>query len=150
MRITLDTNILVYAEGVNGAAMKKAALDLIRALPVGSAVLPAQTIAELFQVLVRKAKRTPSQARASILTWCDAFAVMETSQQVLFGAAELAATHRFSFWDGLVLASAAEAGCRFLLSEDLQAGFTWNAVTVANPFATTLPPLLQNVLRNTP
>lgn len=150
MRIALDTNILVYAEGVNGAAMKKTALDLIRAMPPGAGVLPAQSVAELFQVLVRKAKVSPSHARAAILMWCDAFAVQETSQSVLFGAAELAATHRLSFWDGLVLASAAEAGCRFLLSDDLQSGFTWNAVTVANPFAKPMHPLLQNFLSNQP
>lgn len=28
MRVALDTNILAYAEGVNGTAMKKSALDL--------------------------------------------------------------------------------------------------------------------------
>ncbi len=146
MRVALDTNVLAYAEGVNGASMKKTALDLIRALPAGAVVLPAQAVGELFQVLVRKDQRTPSQARAAILTWCDVFSVVETSQPVLFGAAELAATHRLSFWDGVVLASAAEAGCRLLLSEDLHPGFTWNSVTVANPFATPKHPLLQNLL----
>jgi predicted nucleic acid-binding protein len=40
------------------------------------------------------------------------------------GAIELAVSHRLSFWDAIVLASAAEAGCRLLLSEDLQSGFT--------------------------
>ena len=30
---------------------------------------------------------------------------------------------------------AAQAGCRLLLSEDLQEGFTWGAVTVVNPFS---------------
>ena len=29
MRIALDTNVLVYAEGVNGAAIQQTALDLI-------------------------------------------------------------------------------------------------------------------------
>jgi len=68
----------------------------------------------------------------------------------LFGAAELAATHRLNFWDAVVLASSAEAGCRLLLSENLQPGFIWNAVTVANPFATPKHPLLQNLLSSQP
>jgi predicted nucleic acid-binding protein len=34
-----------------------------------------------------------------------------------------------------MLASASEAGCRLLLSEDFQEGFFWNGVTVTNPFA---------------
>lgn len=146
MRVALDTNVLAYAQGVNGDAMKKAALALIGALPAETVVLPAQTIAELFQVLIRKGQLTPAQARAAILSWCNVFPVAETSLSVLLGAAELAVSHRFSFWDGVVLAAAAEAGCRLLLSEDLQQGFTWQAVTVANPFATPKHPLLDNLL----
>jgi predicted nucleic acid-binding protein len=45
-----------------------------------------------------------------------------------------------------VLAAAAEAGCRLLLSEDLQDGFTWQGVTVTNPFAPTLHPILVGLL----
>jgi predicted nucleic acid-binding protein len=145
--VALDTNILAYAEGVNGAARKANALDLIQRLPAGSALLPVQTLGELFQLLVRKVNRTPAQARSAILAWRDAFPLIETSETVIVGAAELAATHRFSFWDGVVLASAAEGGCRLLLSEDLQEGFTWNSVTVTNPFGVSSHPLLTGFLQ---
>jgi len=147
VRVALDTNVLAYAEGVNGAARKANALDLIQRLPADAALLPVQTLGELFQLLVRKAKRTPAQARAAILGWRDAFSLIETSENVLVGAAELAVRHRFSFWDGVVLASAAEGGCRLLLSEDLQEGFTWNGVTVSNPFGVSPHPLLTDLLR---
>ena len=147
MRVALDTNILAYAEGVNGAARKGIALDLIQRLPAGSALLPVQTLGELFQLLARKVNRTPAQARTAILGWRDAFPLIETSETVILGAAELAATHRFSFWDGVVLASAAEGGCRLLLSGDLQEGFTWNGVTVTNPFGVSPHPLLTNLLQ---
>jgi predicted nucleic acid-binding protein len=130
--------------------MKKAALGLVGALPAGAVVLPSQVIAELFQVLIRKGQLAPAHARAAILSWCNTFPVVETSLPVLLGAAELAVSHRFSFWDGMVLASASEAGCRLLLSEDLQPGFTWQSVTVANPFATPKHPLLQNLLCSQP
>ncbi|HZC22176.1 MAG TPA: VapC toxin family PIN domain ribonuclease, partial [Candidatus Binatia bacterium] len=49
-------------------------------------------------------------------------------------------------WDAIILSAAAEAGCRLLLSEDLQAGFTWNGVTVANPFAAKKHELLAELL----
>ena len=146
MRVVLDTNVLAYAEGVNGAARKANALDLIQRLPADAALLPVQTLGELFQLLVRKVNRTPARARAAILGWRDAFPLIETSENVIVGAAELAATHRFSIWDGIVLASAAEGGCRLLLTEDLQEGFTWNSVTVTNPFAVYSNPLLTNFL----
>ncbi len=147
MRVALDTNVLAYAEGVNGAERKADALDLIQRLPADATLLPVQTLGELFQLLVRKVHRTPAQARAAILGWRDSFPLIETSEAVILGAAELAATHRFSFWDGVVLASAAEGGCRLLVSEDLQEGFTWNGVTVTNPFGASPHPLLADLLQ---
>lgn len=146
MRIALDTNILAYAEGVNGAPMKKAALQLLEKLPEGATLLPVQTLGELFNLLVRKAGRTAAQARAAMLGWRDAFPLIETSPAVILAAADLATDHQLGIWDAVVLSAAAEAGCRFLLSEDLNPGFTWKGVTVANPFATTKHELLAALL----
>ena len=64
-------------------------------------------------------------------------------------AADLAAVHRLRIWDSLMVAVAAEGGCRLLLSEDLQDGFSWRGVTVVNPFAATRHPLLDAVLGET-
>lgn len=57
MKLALDTNVLAYAEGTSGRPKKDEALDLIQKLPAGTAVLPAQTLCELFNVLVRKARK---------------------------------------------------------------------------------------------
>jgi len=146
VRVALDTNILAYAEGVNGVAMKTAALDLVSSLPQASVVLPIQTLGELFQVLVRKAGRSPARARAAVLSWRDAFALMETSPEVMLAAADLAVHHQLGIWDAVVLSAAAEADCRLLLSEDMQDGFIWKGVTVANPFARSIHPLLKALL----
>ena len=54
MRVALDTNVLAYAEGINGAERRDAALALIRRLPQEAAVVPAQVLGELFNVLVRE------------------------------------------------------------------------------------------------
>jgi predicted nucleic acid-binding protein len=80
VRIALDTNILAHAEGVNGTPMRKAALDLVQRLPEGTTLLPVQTLGELFNLLVRKAKRPPSKARKAILSWRDAFPLIETPE----------------------------------------------------------------------
>jgi predicted nucleic acid-binding protein len=34
-----------------------------------------------------------------------------------------------------MLAVAAQAGCRVLLSEDMQHGFTWRGATIRDPFS---------------
>jgi len=135
MRLALDTNVLAYAEGLNGAPRKKAALDILAKLPEDSTFLPVQALGELFHVLVRKAGRSPERARSAILAWQDAFPLIETSPAVMLAAIDLAAHHHLSIWDSVVLAASAAARCRLLLSEDMQSGFTWNGVTVANPFS---------------
>lgn len=150
MRVALDTNILVYAEGLNGAVKMQTAIDLLQKLPQDLIVTPAQTLGELFNVLVKKARRTPTEARASILSWQDSFDVADTSAKVIIAATDLASQHQLSIWDAVVLATAADAGCRLLLSEDMQDGFTWNGVTVANPFADVLHPLLDAILQSAP
>jgi predicted nucleic acid-binding protein len=147
MRIALDTNVLAYAEGVNGAAMRDKTLKLIQQLPQGDIVLPAQTLGELFNVLVRKAGRRPARARESVLSWRDAYTVVETSAAVIVNATDLASDHGLSIWDSVVLAASAEAECRLLLSEDLQDGFTWQGVTVTNPLAATIHPILAAILK---
>lgn len=146
MKIALDTDVLAYAEGTNGAAMRDKALEVIQRLATGSAVLPVQTLGELVHVLVQKARRRPARARAAVLSWRDAYPVVETSASVMVNATDLASDHGLTIWDSVVLAASAEAECRLLLSEDLQEGFTWGSVIVTNPFAPALHPLLAAVL----
>ena len=146
MKIALDTKVLAYAEGTNGAAMRDKTLELMERLPAGAVVLPVQTLGELFNVLVRRAKRRPARARAAVLSWRDAYPMVETSATVIVSATDLAADHGLTIWDSVVLAASAEAECRLLLSEDLQDGFTWRGVTVTNPFAARLHPLLAALL----
>jgi predicted nucleic acid-binding protein len=146
MRLALDTNVLAYAEGVNGSARRKIALDLIAKLPEDSTFLPVQVLGELFHVLVRKAGRSPERARAAILSWQDAFPLIETSPAVLLSATGVATDHGLGIWDAVILAATSAAGCRMLLSEDLQSGFTWNGVTVVNPFSEKRHDLLVGLL----
>ena len=70
----------------------------------------------------------------------------DTTRSALIAAADLAATHRLGIWDSIMIAVAAENGCQLLLSEDLQDGFIWSGLTVANPFAAVPHPLLTALL----
>ena len=146
MRVALDTNVLAYAEGVNGTVRKAETAELLQRLPEEETFVPVQALGELFHVLVRKAGRSSERARHAILSWHDTFPTIETSPAVLRGAIDLAAGQGLGIWDAIVLSAAAAAGCRLLLSEDLQAGFTWNGVTVVNPFATKKHELLEGLL----
>lgn len=78
MKAALDTNVLAYAEGVNGLRRQDLALRFLRAVPEGTIVIPIQALGELFNVLVRKAERSRNSARAALLSWRDAFPLVET------------------------------------------------------------------------
>jgi predicted nucleic acid-binding protein len=147
MRVALDSNVLAHAEGANGAIRRDQTLDLLERLPTEAIVLPAQALGELFHVLVRKASRQPTRAREAVLSWRDAYTVIDTSAAVIVNATDLASDHGLTIWDSVMLAASAEAECRLLLSEDFQEGFTWRGVTVTNPFATSLHPLFAALLR---
>jgi len=146
VRVALDTNILAYAEGVNGPDMKRTALELVQKLPEDAVLVPVQVLGELFNLLVRKAGRAPAGARKAILSWRDAFPLIETSGEVMIAAADLTTDHQLGIWDAVILSAASEAGCRLLLSEDFQEGFTWKGVTVTNPFRTPKHELLVGLL----
>ena len=146
MRVAFDTSILAYAEGVNNKAMQDQSLDLVKRLSATTVVLPVQVLGELFSLLVRKAGRTPSDARNAVLHWRNAFNnLADTSAEVLLAAVDLAQS-KVSFWDAVILSAAAESGCQMLLSEGMQDGFVWKGVTVINPFKKPQPPMLEAIL----
>lgn len=147
MRIALDTNFLLYAEGINDATRRDVARDLVLRLPYGAAVVPVQVLGEVFRVLTGKARYDAATARATILNLRDVYTLLDTTQQTLVSAMDLVADHQFSIWDAIILSCAAEADCRALLSEDMQDGFTWRGVTVIDPFAAQPHPLLEDLLR---
>jgi predicted nucleic acid-binding protein len=146
VKVALDTNILAYAEGVNDVEKRDVVLDLVRTLPQEAAIIPVQVLGELFNVLTRKAGRSRASAREALLSWRDTYPVVATSPETLLAAADLATDHAFSIWDAVTLAVASQAGCRILISEDLQDGFTWGGVTVVNPFVSPRHALLKLLL----
>lgn len=142
MLLALDTNILAYAEGLGDEARCTSARDWVGRVARAGGVVPSQVLGELQRVLVVKARRSRADARTAVLSWADAFEVADSGWQALQSALDLCADHQLAIWDALILATAAEHRCRLLLSEDFQHGFTWQGVTVVNPFQTPADPLL--------
>lgn len=139
-RIALDTNVLVYSEGFERTAADKAKIatsqTLLEALSLegDDFLIPAQALAELHSVLVRRVGRTPAEAGFTVDRLSRLCDVAATSPEVLAGAIALAADHHIQIYDAIIMAAAAEAGCELLLSEDLHDGFVWRGVTITNPF----------------
>ncbi len=146
MLVALDTNVLAYAFGLNDSHRKAAAATLLSKLPPDSVLIPVQALGELFSVLVRKGAVSGTEAKAVVLRWQDHYSLIETSHTVLLAALDLSSEHRLRICDAIMVAAAASAGCRLLLSEDLQEGLTWSGVTVVNPFSRTPHELLADAM----
>lgn len=144
--IAVDSNILAYAEGVNGLERQIEANALLHRLPREATFVPVQALGELFRVLTRKKRVSTSEADLTVRRWHDATTPIATTDAILLAAMELAVQHQLQIWDAIILAAAASAGCTILLSEDLQHGFTWGGVTVVNPFTHPQHPLLTPAL----
>jgi len=142
MKVAVDTNILVYALALNDAARAETAQRLLARLEQQDFIIPAQVMGELMFVLLRRLHQAPATIADIVQNYRTVATIMSTQDTTLDGALAAFSAHSLSFWDAVVLATAAEAGCELLLSEDMQDGFVWRGVTVANPFAATPHPLL--------
>ena len=146
MRVAIDTNVLVYAEGYGDEPRCLRAGALIADLNASDVVLPAQVLGELFNVLTKKVGRSAQAGRDAVLSWSDAFEVADSTRDSMTVACDLVATHTLKFWDALILCVAAQQKCRVLITEDLTHGFTWQGLTVVNPFTDIQHPLLTQLL----
>lgn len=141
MNSALDSNILLYAEGIHGGSLDQRALDLISRLRFTETFISVQALGEVFNVLTRKAGRPRPEARRRVERWGELFQLVHTDREIMRTALELAAQANLRIWDAVQLAASATAACKVFLSEDLQHGFQWRGVTVVNPFAASPHPL---------
>jgi predicted nucleic acid-binding protein len=124
-----DTNILVHAQQVGGKA------DRARALLAGGGKLSVQVLNEFTAVSrhkLGKEWREIGEAISDLLTLVEP--PLALTLDLHAAARALAEDHRMSFCEALIVASAIEANCNVLYSEDMQHGRTIDGLTIANPF----------------
>jgi predicted nucleic acid-binding protein len=97
-------------------------------------IVSTQVINEVCSVLVRKAAFTEIQVRQVIQEFYDSCFVVELNAEILLNASNLRIRYGFSFWDGLIVASALSASASLLYSEDMQDGLVVEQLTIVNPF----------------
>ena len=134
MRFALDSNVLIYAEGLEDLAKRERATQLIEAIPVEDLVIPLQVIGEVTRWICTRGKKSKAVAVDRASWWLTTYLTQETTRLVFEGALELMAKNRFQLWDAIILSASAEAKANSLLSEDMQDGFRWRGVTIMNPF----------------
>ena len=147
MRFALDSNILIYAIGLEDSAKRERAIKLIEAIPARDLIIPLQVIGEATRWVYTKGKRSKSFAREQASRWIETYTTQETSRPILEAALDLIAKHQFQIWDAIILSAASAAGSGYLLSEDLQHGFRWRGVKIINPFMDPTPAEIRAILK---
>jgi predicted nucleic acid-binding protein len=146
MRVSFDTNVLVYAYGLNDPVRYRTSVELMRSVSKTGCVLAAQALAEFHRVTTRKYRCPSNDIKDQIQLWTDVFEVAPTSGASLSQAMMIAERHNLQIFDAIIIAASAQAGCRVLFSEDMQHEAVFNGVTIINPFAEPKHPLLLDML----
>ena len=126
----LDTNVLVYA-----ALSDDPRCPIAEQLLAAGGTISVQVLNEFANVARTKLKRTWPEIEAMLaLVRSRSDRVQQIAISTHESALALARDHKVGFYDALIVAAALEAGCDTVLTEDMQHGRKFGALTIVNPF----------------
>ena len=148
--IALDSNILIYLAEIDRHEADGHKIEAIgpligRLKDKAELFAPIQALGELF-VVARRAGALAVEAREIVRAFAAGFSTVPSDDEAVLAALDLAVERRLQFWDSLIIAAAARAGCNLLLSEDMQDGLVPSGLTIVNPFADKPHPQLARLL----
>ncbi len=125
----IDTNVLVYL-----ASDDAAKADRSQALVAEGGIVSVQVLNELANVSRRKMRLSWDETLEFVGPLRELFEVRPLSADTHAAGLELGRRFGLSVYDAMILASALEARCDVLWSEDLQHGLRIGSLRVLNPF----------------
>lgn len=131
---TLDANVLVYAVDAGAGLRHAVACAIINHAMERDCRLGLQAVSEFFAVTARKRLMPKSEAADQARDWLAMFPVFAAGAGAVRTALAAATSGRASYWDALLIASAAEAGCAAVITEDMADGTQLFGLRIVNPF----------------
>jgi predicted nucleic acid-binding protein len=129
-KIFIDTNIIIYALG---QCSTKA--NLAAPLFTDTPYISTQVLSETANVASKRLALPLPEIRKLILTLETMCRVEIISLNTIYTALEIRERYSFSWYDSLIIASALQANCDTLYSEDMQNGQVINGrLRIINPF----------------
>lgn len=133
----IDTNVFIYQLDGTDARKQRVAEGIVReALTTGSGCISSQVVQECLNVALRKAAvpLSTSDARAYLDAVLLPLMQVMVSDALYHRALDVRERWHFGFYDSIIVAAALTAGCRTLLSEDLQHGQKLDGLAIVDPF----------------
>ena len=125
-----DTNVLVYI-----ASGDTAKADQAEAAIAGGGAISVQVLNELANVARRKMRMSWAETNAFLDTLRGLLTVYPLTLEVHETGLVLAERYGLSTYDAMIVASALDAGCDTLRSEDMQDGLALDVgLRIVNPF----------------
>jgi predicted nucleic acid-binding protein len=125
-----DTNTLLYV-----ASADPAKADCIEALVRGGGVISVQVLNEMASVARRKMRLDWRDTHALLAIFRGLLSVNAVTVEIHDTGLALAERHKLSIYDAMIVASALDAGCATLWSEDMHHGLVVeDRVRILNPF----------------
>ena len=136
MTTFVDTNVLVYSRDPREKQKQERAIEwLMHLWAARDGRVSFQVLAEFYATVTRKLQPAmPTDAARGDVAALLAWRPVVIDDLVLMKAWDIEGAGSLSFWDALIISAAHAAGCRFLLTEDLQDGQTFGDLVVVNPF----------------
>ncbi len=134
-RFTLDTNVLIYSVDITAGGRHELAVQIVLQAVRLDCWLTLQAVSGFYWAVTRKGIIPVAAAAAQANDWLTAFPCTAVSAGAVRVALADAGAGRASYWDALLVATAAEAGCSLTLTEDLADGSTLGGIAIHNPFA---------------
>ena len=132
--VFVDSNVFLYAVDEANPRKQEAARNWRAELWKNRrGRVSFQVLGEFYVNAVRKRPAAREEARAEVrdlLAWNPVLA----DAGLLERGWKLQDRYGLSYWDALIVAAAKVAACRYLLTEDLQAGQKLDGIEVVNPF----------------
>ena len=127
----IDTDVLLYLLSSDDAKADRAEETL-----AGGGVLSVQVLNEFASVASRKLKMSIGEIRETLATIRALCKIVPISEDTHDMGLQIAERYGVSIYDSMVLASALIAGCKAVLSEDLQGGqIIEGRLEIQNPFS---------------
>ncbi len=134
VRITLDTNILIYATDSSEGNKHTLASKLLLKAARTKQPLMLQSLNE-FSAVIRKKRLMPLATLKKIVEYhSNAFDLESPTVEDLLEALQASEDHNLPIWDALLWATARRSGCKIIFSEDFQDGRELGGVRFINPF----------------
>ena len=120
-RAFVDTNMLVYLYSGNDEDNDKRRC-VHKEMRQYNCQISTQVLNEFSNICVKKLKIKANEIRVLINQICSYCDLVYVDEDTINKALELCSRYNYSYYDSLMLASALEYGCDYLLSEDLSDG----------------------------